>query len=63
MDTQNLLPFGTPEEVRAETEYIIRTMNVDGGYILGPSQDFEGDVLWKISLLCMKHEKNLSNKQ
>ena len=44
VDTQNLLPFGTPEEVRAETEYIIRTMNVDGGYILGPSQDFEGDV-------------------
>lgn len=44
VDTQKLLPFGTPEEVRKETEYIIETMNVDGGYILAPSQDFEGDV-------------------
>lgn len=44
VDTQRLLPFGTPEEVRRETEYIIETMNVNGGYILGPSQDFEGDV-------------------
>lgn len=44
VDTQHLLPFGTPEEVRKETEYIIETMNVNGGYIVGPSQDFEGDV-------------------
>lgn len=44
VDTQNLLPHGTPEEVRKETEYIIETMNKSGGYILAPSQDFEGDV-------------------
>lgn len=44
VDTQHLLPFGTPAEVRSEAEYIIETMNVNGGYILGPSQDFEGDV-------------------
>ncbi len=44
VDTQKLLPLGTPEEVRKETEYIIETMNVNGGYILAPSQDFEGDV-------------------
>lgn len=44
VDTQRLLPFGKPEEVRREAEYIIQTMNIDGGYILGPSQDFEGDV-------------------
>ncbi|MDD3338628.1 MAG: uroporphyrinogen decarboxylase family protein [Lachnospiraceae bacterium] len=44
VDTQHLLPFGTPEEVRRETEYIIETMNQNGGYILAPSQDFEGDV-------------------
>lgn len=44
VDTQHLLPFGTPEEVQRETEYIIETMNVNGGYILAPSQDFEGDV-------------------
>jgi uroporphyrinogen decarboxylase len=44
VDTQHLLPCGTPEEVRAETEHIIEVMNVNGGYILAPSQDFEGDV-------------------
>lgn len=44
VDTQYLLPHGTPEEVKRETEYIIETLNVNGGYILAPSQDFEGDV-------------------
>ena len=44
VDTQKLLPLGTPEEVKREAEYIIETMNVNGGYILAPSQDFEGDV-------------------
>ena len=42
--TQNLLPHGKPEEVRAETERFIDVLNRNGGYILGPSQDFEGDV-------------------
>jgi hypothetical protein len=44
VDTQHLLPCGTPQEVRKETEYIIETLSVNGGYILAPSQDFEGDV-------------------
>lgn len=44
VDTQKLLPLGTPEEVKREAEYVIETMNVNGGYILAPSQDFEGDV-------------------
>lgn len=44
VDTQHLLPFGTEDEVRKETESIIEIMNVNGGYILAPSQDFESDV-------------------
>lgn len=44
IDTQKLLPHGTPEEVQAEAEYFIDVLNRDGGYILGPSQAFEGDV-------------------
>ncbi len=44
VDTQKLLPLGKPEEVQREAEYIIETMNRGGGYILAPSQDFEGDV-------------------
>ena len=44
VDTQGVLPFGTPQEVFDETTRIIRAMYRDGGYILAPSQDFEGDV-------------------
>ena len=44
IDTQNILPHGTPEQVRKEAEHFISVLNHDGGYILGPSQDFEGDV-------------------
>ena len=44
VDTQGVLPFGTPEEVRAETKRVIATLGARGGYILAPSQDFEGDV-------------------
>jgi len=42
VDTQGVLPFGTPEEVADETERIIRALSP--AYILAPSQDFEGDV-------------------
>ncbi len=44
VDTQGVLPLGTPDEVRAETTRIIRALHRNGGYILAPSQDFEGDV-------------------
>jgi uroporphyrinogen decarboxylase len=37
VSVQTTLPFGTPEEVRAETENLIRTLGKGGGYILGPS--------------------------
>jgi hypothetical protein len=32
-----MLPFGTSEDARAETERLIRTLGKGGGYILGPS--------------------------
>ncbi|MCK5878382.1 MAG: methyltransferase [Holophagae bacterium] len=44
IDTQHLLPNGTPEQVRAEAVHFINVLNRNGGYILSPSQDFEGDV-------------------
>jgi uroporphyrinogen decarboxylase len=37
VSVQTTLPFGTPEDVRAETEMLIRVLGKDGGYILGPS--------------------------
>ena len=58
VDTQNLLPFGKSEEVRAETEHIIEIMNQDGGYILCSSQDFEGDVPVENILAVYEARKN-----
>ena len=43
IDTQDLLPRGTPEQVKAETEKYIRLLG-GKGYILMASQGFEGDV-------------------
>ena len=44
VDTQGVLPFGTPEEVYRETTRVIKALYKKGGYILCGSQDFEGDV-------------------
>jgi uroporphyrinogen decarboxylase len=37
VSVQHTLPFGTAEDVRAETESLISTLGKNGGYILGPS--------------------------
>ena len=37
VSVQTTLPFGTPDDVRAEVESLIATLGRDGGYILGPS--------------------------
>ena len=37
MSVQTTLPFGTPEQVRAEAERLIEVLGANGGYILGPS--------------------------
>lgn len=44
IDTQGLLPHGTPEQVQAETRHFMTTLGQNGGYILMASQGFEGDV-------------------
>ena len=37
VSVQHTLPFGTPQDVRAEVEHLIRVLGKSGGYILGPS--------------------------
>jgi len=37
VSVQTTLPFGTADDVREETEDLIRTLGEGGGYILGPS--------------------------
>jgi uroporphyrinogen decarboxylase len=44
ISTQQALPFGTPDEVRAETRRVRDLMSKGGGYILAPSQEIQGDV-------------------
>ncbi len=44
VDTQHILPFGTPEEVRAEVVRIIRALGPGGGLLLGPVHNVQPDV-------------------
>lgn len=44
ISTQRTLPYGTAREVAAETEYTIKLMNKNGGYITAPSQEIQTDV-------------------
>ncbi len=37
VSTQRLLPYGTPEQVKAEVGRLIREVGEDGGYILAPA--------------------------
>ena len=42
VENQNILPFGTPEEVRAEVRNCIDTLAEDGtGYILAPCHNLQ----------------------
>ena len=43
LSTQRTLPFGTLEDVRAETRRLLK-MGASGGYIFAPAHDVEGDV-------------------
>jgi len=44
VSTQNLLPFGTPDEVRAEVKRLKTHMGASGGYILEPGITLQSDI-------------------
>lgn len=44
ISTQCILPFKTPEEVKAEMHRIMEIMNVNGGYILAPTHAMPSDI-------------------
>ena len=44
INTQTILSFGTPDDVRAEARRVRDLLSIGGGYIFGPSQDLQPDV-------------------
>jgi uroporphyrinogen decarboxylase len=44
IDTQQVLPFGTPEDVRQEVRKRIKDLAPGGGYIVAPIHNVQGDV-------------------
>jgi uroporphyrinogen decarboxylase len=44
ISTQQTLPYGTPDGVRAETREVAKILGAGGGYILSPAQEVQGDV-------------------
>jgi uroporphyrinogen decarboxylase len=44
IDTQHLLPFGTPDEVRTESARVIHLLGKGGGHVIAPAQEVMKDV-------------------
>ncbi len=44
IDTQRVLPFGSPEEVRAEVRRVTNILGRDGGYVLNSVHNIQADV-------------------
>jgi uroporphyrinogen decarboxylase len=44
IDSQRVLPFGTPDEVRREVQRMIDCMAVDGGFVLNSVHNIQNDV-------------------
>ena len=44
IDTQELLPFGTPQDVRESVRRCVENLGESGGYIVAPSQEVMSDV-------------------
>jgi len=44
IDIQRIMPFGTPEEVKAEAIKAMQTLGPGGGYILAPTHYLQADV-------------------
>lgn len=57
ISTQRALPYGTPEEVRAETVAVRDLMSAGGGYILAPAQEIQNDVPVKNMLVLIETAK------
>jgi uroporphyrinogen decarboxylase len=63
ISTQQTLPFGTADEVRAEARQVRDLMSVGGGYIFAPAQNIQGDVPPQniVALLDVARERRIAH--
>jgi uroporphyrinogen decarboxylase len=52
IDTQTVLPFGTPEQIQTQVRERLRIFAPGGGYVFTPSHNIQEDVSWE-NLLTM----------
>jgi uroporphyrinogen decarboxylase len=57
IDTQRVLPLGTPDEVRAEVERRIEDLGEGGGYVLGAVHNIQPDVPVENILAMYQHAR------
>ena len=44
IDTQKLLPNGTPDEIKAEVKRTLSVLHDNGGYVLSPAHTIQNDM-------------------
>jgi uroporphyrinogen decarboxylase len=44
LDTQHLMPYGTPQEILTEVKKLVEEVGAGGGLALAPSNNFQIDV-------------------
>ena len=59
IDEQQILPHGTPEQVKYEVERMVKIMSPGGGYFLGPTHNFQDDIPTKNILAMYEAAKNI----
>jgi uroporphyrinogen decarboxylase len=59
IDTQRVLPFGTPEDVRREVVQRISDLGRGGGYILAPVHNVQADVPPKNLMAMYRHARKV----
>jgi uroporphyrinogen decarboxylase len=62
VSTQKTLPKGTPREVREEIRERIRILAKQGGYILAPSHELQGDIPLENMLAFIDEAQNQQNQ-
>ena len=62
-DTQEVLPFGTPEKVEENVKEIMQVMNKNGGYIFAAAHNIQEDVPPENIVAMFKAARKYGKKQ